>query len=89
MNMETLKLLKNRLGITSDVRNEYLNALIDAVKQELLQRQGILINEDDPANQMFLVDYCAYRYQNVNDLGGMPKHLHWRLRNLMVAKDDV
>lgn len=87
--METLTLLKNRLGITSTVRDEYLNMLIESVKEELLQSQGINIDESNSFEQMFLADYCAYRYQNVNDLGGMPKHLHWRLRNMMVGHKNV
>lgn len=84
--MKTLDLVKERLGIRSNVRDEYLASLIEAVKNELLNRQKITIDEQQADEQMFLVDYVVYRYQNVGDLGQMPKHLHWRLKNLFIKK---
>lgn len=87
--METLNLVRNRLGITSTVRDDYIAALIEGVRSELEDRQGIKIDDTNPSEQMFLVDYVIYRYQNTNDLSEMPKHLHWRLRNLMVKNHEV
>lgn len=86
-----LELVKARIGITSKVRDEYLAKIIEGVKTELEKQQGLSIYLDRPDILMFLVDYSTWRYQNRDSHDGMPRHLQFRLHNLIlssVKKDD-
>lgn len=85
-----LELVKARIGITSKVRDEYLTAIIDGVIKELEDVQGLSIDLDDPVFLMFVVDYATWRYQNRDSHDGMPRHLQFRLHNLMISgvRDD-
>lgn len=84
--MNNLDLVKLRVGIKSNARDEYLKSIIEGVKTELKDIQGIEIDESNEAQQMFLVDYVAYRYLNRDEATAMPRHLQFRLHNLFVEK---
>ncbi|MDY2986130.1 MAG: phage head-tail connector protein [Peptoniphilus sp.] len=84
--MEALKLVKAQLGITINSRDEYLKAIIEGCKKELLNIQGIKIDETIPDDLMFLVDYSAWRYSSKDSDAGMPERIRWRLRNLFLKK---
>lgn len=86
-----LKLVKQRLGITSDIRNEYLGEIIKGVLYELDNSQGIKLDEDNNEHLMFVVDYSCFRYQSVDMTGNskysdgrMPRDIQWRLHNLFI-----
>lgn len=83
MKEKTLKLVKARLGISTTVRDEYLKAIIDGVFDDLTNRNGIELNEEDNGHLMFVVDFSVYRYEN-KDIDTIPRHLRIRLNNLMV-----
>lgn len=85
--MDTLALIKMRLGISVASRDEYLTSILNAVKKELDDIQGLTLDEENPNHQMFLVDYVDWRYSN-RDNPIMPRHLQWRLHNLMVGGRD-
>ena len=91
-NVETvLELAKARIGITSNIRDEYLTKIIEGIKNELENQQGLSIDLDSPHILMFLVDFATWRYQNRDTHDGMPRHLQFRLHNLMISsvkKDD-
>lgn len=80
-----LELVKARIGITSKVRDEYLEKIIKGVKIELEEQQGLSIDLDSPHVLMFLVDFATWRYQNRDTHYGMPRHLQFRLHNLIVS----
>ena len=79
-----LDLVKARLGITSSVRDSYLSAIIDGVRKELEEEKGIAIDVSNPYHLMFIVDYATWRYQSKDSEGGMPRHLQFRLHNLLI-----
>ena len=79
-----LDLVKARLGITSSVRDSYLSAIIDGVRKELEDVQGLVLDGANPYHLMFVVDYSTWRYQNRDSEGAMPRHLQFRLHNLMI-----
>lgn len=79
-----LKLVKANLLIATNVRDEYLNSIIAGVERELEDEQGLSLKKDDPSHLMFLVDMVVWRYQARDDKGGMPRHLQFRLHNLLV-----
>lgn len=80
---EALPLLKARLGISTTVRDVYLSKIVEGIEDELLNVQGITIDTGDSSHLMFVVDYAEYRYSN-RDNPTMPRHLQWRLHNLML-----
>lgn len=84
METQALPLLKARLGITTNVRDAYLTAILTGIKSELNDVQGVTLNIDSSAHLMFLVDYAEYRYSNKGN-PIMPRHLQWRLHNLLIS----
>lgn len=88
-----LEIMKERIGIRTSVRDAYLSAIIDGIVQELKDDQGLVLKETNPHHLMFLVDYATWRYQSVNSTEttstsrpmSMPRHLQWRLHNLIVS----
>ncbi|EAG6333215.1 hypothetical protein [Listeria monocytogenes] len=89
MNTDTiLELVKAREGISSNVRDTYLLAIIDGVIQELESEKSIALDEKDANHLMFIVDYTSWRYNN-RDSDDMPRHLQYRLHNLIIQYREV
>lgn len=92
---QALELVRARIGITSNVRDGLLKAIISAVVDELENQNGLSINPDSAAHLMFVVDYATWRYQSVSETSvtgilPMPRHLQYRLHNLMISsRGDV
>lgn len=80
-----LELVKARIGISSKVRDVYLTKIIEGIVDELEKVQGLSIDVDSPHLLMFIVDFATWRYQNRDTHDGMPRHLQFRLHNLMVS----
>lgn len=80
-----LELVKARLGITSTVRDTYLMAIVDGVISELEDEKGLSLNAESPHQLMFVVDFSTWRYLNRDESGAMPRHLQFRLHNLMIS----
>ncbi|WP_337970291.1 phage head-tail connector protein [Virgibacillus salexigens] len=79
-----LALVKARLGITSTVRDEYLSKIIEGVAYELSEVNGLSLSSDNSFQLMFVVDLSTWRYQNRDESGSMPRHLKFRLHNLII-----
>lgn len=79
-----LQLVKNRLGINTNVRDTYLSAIIDGVVKELEDEKGLVLNGANPYHLIFVVDYVTWRYQSRDSKEAMPRHLQFRLHNLMI-----
>lgn len=79
-----LALVKERLGIRTDVRNTYLAAIINGVVKELEDEKGLVLDGANPHHFMFVVDYATWRYQSRDSNTGMPRHLQYRLHNLFI-----
>lgn len=79
-----LALVRAKMGITSTIRDAYITAIINGIIEELQTIQGIAIDETNDAHLMFIVDYAEYRYSN-KDNPSMPRHLQFRLHNLMLS----
>lgn len=85
-------LVKERLGIKTDVRDTYLTAIVDGVLKELKDEKGLALDGANPYHLMFAVDYATWRYQSVGDVTAnhtgkamsMPRHLQYRLHNLFI-----
>lgn len=79
-----LDLVKARLGISSDVRNTYLTKIVEGVIAELETEKGVVLDETNANHLMFVVDYSTWRYTNRDSEGSMPRHLQFRMHNLIV-----
>ncbi|HGE6632071.1 hypothetical protein [Listeria seeligeri] len=89
MNTDTvLELVKAREGISSNVRDTYLLAIISGVIQELENEKSIILNVDDANHLMFVVDCTSWRYNN-RESENMPRHLQYRLHNLIIQYREV
>lgn len=88
-----LELVKARIGLTSTVRDEYLRAIVQGVISELEDEKGLSLDGDSPYHLMFVVDYATWRYMNRDSPGAVPRHLQYRLHNLIIHAgrdaDDV
>jgi hypothetical protein len=85
MNASTVvALVKERLGIKTDVRDTYLTAIVDGVVKELEEEKGLALDGANPYHLMFVVDYATWRYQSRDESGAMPRHLQFRLHNLII-----
>lgn len=77
-------LVKERLGIKTNVRDTLLTAIVNGVLTELEEEKGLSLSGDNPYHLMFAVDYSTWRYQSPGKDTGMPRHLQFRLHNLMI-----
>lgn len=85
MNVATiLDLVKARIGISSSIRDTYLLAIIEGILEELEDEKGIVLEVDNANHLMFTVDYATWRYQNRDSIGGLPRHLQFRMHNLIL-----
>ena len=81
---QVLELVKARLGITTAVRDVYLTAIIEGIIKELTDEKGLALDGANPYHLMFVVDFATWRYQSRDESGAMPRHLQYRLHNLMI-----
>ncbi|MDF2717199.1 MAG: hypothetical protein K0R28_4124 [Paenibacillus sp.] len=79
-----VSLVKERLGIRTAVRDTYLTAIVDGIVQELKDEKGVALKSDDANHLMFCVDYTTWRYQSRDSDGAMPRHLQFRMHNLII-----
>lgn len=77
-------LVKARLGISTAVRDTYLTAIVQGVIRELEDEKGIALADGDANQLMFIADYSTWRYQSRDSSGALPRHLQFRLHNLMI-----
>ena len=81
---QILALVKARLGISTAVRDTYLAAIVSGVVKELEDEKGIVLQADNANHVMFCVDFATWRYQSRDSVGAMPRHLQFRLHNLII-----
>lgn len=79
-----LGLVKERIGIRSTVRDTYLTAIVASVIKELEDEKGIALDGDNQNHLLFVCDYATWRYQSRDESGAMPRHLQFRMHNLLL-----
>ncbi len=79
-----LGLVKARIGLTTEVRDTYLTAIIEGIIKELTDEKGLVLDGTNPYHLMFVVDFATWRYQNRDEPGALPRHLQFRLHNLII-----
>lgn len=89
MNEQALELLKARLGISTSVRDSYLQKRVDDVIAELETINGLVLDGSNASHLMFVVDLAAWRYENKDSENATPRHLKFRLHNLIISNVGV
>lgn len=79
-----LGLVKAKLGLSGDVRDAYITAIIKGVVEELEDEKGLALDGASPYHLIFVVDYVTWRYQSRDTDGAMPRNLQYRLHNLII-----
>lgn len=79
-----LQLVKDRIGIRSTARDSYITAIIEGVIQELEDEKGLVLESANSYHLLFVVDYVTWRYQSRDSEGSFPRHLQFRLHNLII-----
>lgn len=77
-------LVKERLGIKTNVRDTYLTAIVDGAIKELEEEKGLALDGASSYHLIFVVDYATWRYQNRDTMEAMPRHLQYRLHNMII-----
>lgn len=81
--LDIKELTKNKLGITSTARDDFIFAIIEGIKKELRDFNGIEFSETDESLNMYISELASWRYQNAGN-PSMPPYLKLWLNNLIV-----
>ena len=84
-----LGLVKAKLGISTTIRDTYLQAIINGVVTELEDEKGLVLDSTNSYHLLFIVDYATWRYESKDKEGAMPRHLQFRLHNLVIHVGGV
>lgn len=79
--MSLLDIVKIRVGISSNVRDDFISTLIDATKHQLEKTNGIILDDDNIHHSMFLADFVSWRYDNQGN-DSMPAYLRLQFNDL-------
>lgn len=79
-----MALAKSGLGITSTVRDGRIGMLVRGVIDELETVHNITPDPDSTYQSVFIADWVEWRYSNRDSAEGMPRHLDYRLKNMIV-----
>lgn len=77
-------LVKERLGIKTNVRDTYLTAIVNGIVTELEDEKGVVLDETNLYHLLFCVDYACWRYQSKDSDKAMPRDIQYRLHNLII-----
>lgn len=85
--INAVKILENDLRILNiDKETEaYLQNRIDAAKEEI-ELEGIKLDMDNIKHVLVVVDYAAWLYKKRNQDVGFPRHLRYRMNNILFSQ---
>jgi len=81
-----IALVKDRLGIMSTVRDNYISAIVESVVDELTNVQGLELEDSSSTHLLFCVDLATWRYMSRDSKDALPRHLQFRLHNLIISQ---
>ncbi|NOJ73889.1 hypothetical protein [Paenibacillus alvei] len=79
-----VSLVKEGLGIRTSVRDGFITAIVEGVIKELEDEKGLALDMANSYHLLFVCDYATWRYQSRDSGKHMPRHLQFRLHNLMI-----
>ena len=80
-----VSLVKARLGLSGETRDTYIAAIVSGAIKEMEDEKGLVLDGANPYHLMFIVDFATWRYLNRDQPGAMPRHLQFRLHNLIIS----
>lgn len=85
--INAIKILENDLRILNiDKETEaYLQNRIDAAKKDI-ELEGIKLDMDNIEHVLIVVDYAAWFYKKRNQNIGFPRHLRYRMNNILFSQ---
>lgn len=85
--IDAVKILKNDLRkINLDKEtSSYLEHRINAAKKDI-EREGIKIDMNNIDHVLIVVDYAAWLYKKRDQNIGFPRHLRFRMNNLLYSQ---
>ena len=85
-NSEKLTLLKQDLQMLTSANDEFLKSLITTA-ESAIQREGIMLVENDMDIDMAVIQYAAYLFRKrAGNETAMPRFLRWRLNNILFSQ---
>ena len=85
-NSEKLTLLKQDLQMLTSANDEFLKSLITTA-ESAIQREGIMLVENDMDIDMAVIQYAAYLFRKrAGNETEMPRFLRWRLNNILFSQ---
>ena len=83
---ERLTLLKNDLQMLTSSNDTLLSSLLDA-SEEYIQKEGIMLVENDIGIDMVIVQYAAYLFRKrASEETAMPRFLRYNLNNILFSQ---
>lgn len=81
--IELLKLLKFKIGIMSNKRDDYLSHLLNSVISELEEVYGIESSESEYYKSL-VVDFAEFKYSNRGEYREVPEYIRCRIKDLFI-----
>ncbi|MFV0527758.1 MAG: hypothetical protein ACK5MN_03410 [Lachnospiraceae bacterium] len=85
MKEQVLSLLKARKGISTDIRDVLLLAIISGIISDIKYVNGIELDESNAGHTMLVLDWATWKYDHPED-GAVPRSIQYRLHNLIIKK---
>lgn len=80
-----VQLVKDSIGIrTSNSRDSFITAIVTGIVEELEDEKGLLIDLSNANHLLFVVDYATWRHEQRDSKEGLPRHLQFRMHNMMI-----
>lgn len=83
---DVLFITKSKLGLTYIEEDSAVRFAIVAARQELTNTYGLTIDQTRADHVNILTDMAVYNYQIKDDKGALPRHLEFRINNLMFGE---
>lgn len=87
-----LEYVKYNLGLSTTVRDKYLEKIIEGVISEL-NNSGISPEGQDESYRKeyenYVISYSAWMYENRGGVNTLPRFLSFRRHNLQIGRKDV
>ena len=83
---DKLKILKQDLQMLTSSNDSFLSSLLDTATTAI-QREGIMLVENDMDIDMAVIQYAAYLFRKrASNETEMPRFLRWRLNNILFSQ---
>lgn len=86
VNEEILHITKSKLGLTSIFDDTTVQFALMAAKEELLRTYGLTIDETRADHVNLISDMAVFNFQIKGERVSLPRHIEFRINNLMYGE---